>query len=87
MEGGEVKMIGEGSVEFINGRFSTSDPEKQYWLDKKPGYGSTEEQWKRNWYSKDELLADKEAQLNSAQMRLEADRNDLLAQTKQRVGA
>jgi hypothetical protein len=27
MEGGEVRHVGEGSVEFINGRFSSKDPE------------------------------------------------------------
>src|SRR5213082_4502 len=32
MEAGEVRMVGEGFVEFIRGRFSTADPEVQYWL-------------------------------------------------------
>src|SRR5689334_40466 len=32
---GEVQTVPGGYVEFIQGRFSTSDPEQQYWLDKK----------------------------------------------------
>lgn len=87
MESGEVKMIGEGSVEFINGRFSTKDPEIQYWLDKKPGYSATEDQWKRNWLTKDELLAEKELQLQAAEQRLENERNELLSSVKQKVGS
>ena len=87
MEGGEVRMVGEGSVEFLNGRYSTSDPEKQYWLDKKPAYSASEEAWKANWLSKDELLAEKELQLQAIQQRLENERNELLAQVKQQKRA
>ena len=87
MEGGEVRMVGEGSIEFINGRYATSDPEKQYWLDKKPGYSATEDQWKANWYTKDEMLADKELQLIAAKQRLESERNELLAMQKAQRGA
>lgn len=87
MERGEVKLIGEGSVEFINGIYHSSDPEVQYWLDKKPGYNATEDQWKRNWLTKDELLAEKEAALVAAGQRLENERNELLRMTKaQKVG-
>lgn len=87
MDKGEVRMIGEGSVEFINGRFTTSDPEIQYWLDKKPGYSATEEQWKRNWLSDKELLAEKEIELRAREQRIENERNELLAMTKQKVSA
>lgn len=87
VENGEVKYIGEGAVEFLNGRFTTSDPEIQYWLDKKPAYNATEEQWKNTWHTKDERLAEKELELRALQQRLESDRNDLLAQTRQKVGA
>lgn len=82
MENGEVKYIGEGSVEFINGIFSTKDPEIQYWLDKKPSYNATEDQWKRNWLTDKELLADKEMELARERQRLEHDRNELLEMTK-----
>jgi len=87
MQDGEVRMIGEGSVEFINGRFSTSNPELQYWLDKKPGYNATEEQWKNCWLSKDELLEEKRLELVAMTQRLENERNELLSQTKKRVNA
>src|SRR6185312_8798282 len=40
-EGADVRWVGEGSVTFIRGRFATSDPEQQYWLDKKPCYNVT----------------------------------------------
>lgn len=87
MEGGEVRMVGEGSVEFLNGLYATSDPEKQFWLDKKPGYSATEEQWKSVWLSKTEQLAEKELELRAARERLENERNELLAMTKQRARA
>ncbi len=86
-ENNEVKFIGEGSVEFINGMFATSDPEKQYWLDKRPAYNASEEAWKNTWHTKDERLAEKELELRAMSQRLENERNDLLAQTKQKVGA
>lgn len=80
---GEVRMTGEGSVEFINGVFSTSDPEIQYWLNKKPAYQASTEQWDRVWKTPEERLADKEAQLRAAEQRLENERNELLSQVKQ----
>jgi len=87
MEKDEVRWIGEGSVEFINGMYTTTDPQKQYWLDKRPAYNATEEQWKNTWHTKDERLAEKETQLRAMSERLENERNELLAQTKQKVGA
>lgn len=87
MVDGDVRMIGEGSVEFINGIYATTDPEIQYWLDKKPGYQSTEDQWKRAWLSKSELLAEKEENLRVMQERLENEQNALLAQVKQKARA
>ena len=80
-------MVGEGSVEFINGRFSSSDPEIQYWLDKKAAYNATEDQWKAVWLTKDELFAEKELELKAREQRLENERNELLASTKKRVNA
>lgn len=87
MQDGEVRMIGEGSVEFINGTFTTSDPEIQYWLNKKPGYNASEDAWKRNWLSSDELLAEKELALKAMEQRLENEKNELLGQVKRKVGA
>lgn len=87
IEGGEVRWVGEGSVEFVNGRYSTDNPEQQYWLNKKPFCNATEEQWKRAWLTKEELLAEKELDLLSMQSRLEIQQNELLSQTKERVSA
>jgi hypothetical protein len=82
MENGEVHSVGEGSVEFVNGIYSTTDPEIQYWLDKKPGYQASEEQWKQKWYTSEELIAEKEIELNAKAARLENERNELLTQVQ-----
>ena len=87
MEGGEVRWTGQGSVEFINGRFTTSNPVQQYWLDKKPAYNMTEDQWKNAWLTKDELIAERELNVRALQQRLEAQQNELLAQVKQQKRA
>lgn len=87
MENGEVKWVGEGSVEFINGYFATTNPEHQYWLDKKPAYNATLAQWKERWLTSNERLADKELELTAMATRLENERNDLLSQTRQKVKA
>ncbi len=87
MENGEVKYIGEGSVEFINGRFSTNDPEIQYWLDQKRAYNRSEADWEACWLTSTERLAKKELELVAYEQRLQSERNELLAQTKERVGA
>lgn len=85
MENNEVKFVGEGSVVFFRGRFSTSDPEKQYWLDQKAFYNATEEQWSANWLSEKQQIDMQRIELDAARQRLENERNELLAQTKQRV--
>ena len=83
MEGTDVKWIGEGSVEFINGFFETDDPERQYWLDKNPNCNFTEEQWKNTWLSAEEKVAEKELLLRAREQRLENERNELLSQVKE----
>lgn len=85
MEGNDAKWVGEGSVEFIRGRYTTADPEKQYWLDKKLAYNATEEQWKTVWYSPSQQLEIGRMELKAGQERLENERNDLLEKTKARV--
>ena len=82
MEGSDAKWVGEGSVEFIRGRFSTSDPEQQYWLDKRPSYNATEEQWSRVWLSQNQQLEIDRMQLAADRQRLENERNELLAAQK-----
>jgi hypothetical protein len=86
MEGNDAKWVGEGSVEFIRGRYATDDPEKQYWLDKKGAYNATEYQWREVWYSDAQQLALGKMELAAARQRLESDRNELLSKTKERVG-
>lgn len=83
MEGNDAKWVGEGSVEFIRGRFMTSNPEQQYWLDKRPAYNATEEQWKTVWLSQNQQLELGKMELQAAQQRLENDRNELLSRVKQ----
>lgn len=83
MVDGEVRMMGEGSVEFINGVFSTKDPEIQYWLNKKDSCHASQEDWDRVWKTAEERLADKEAKLRAAEQRLENERNELLVAVKQ----
>lgn len=85
MEGTEAKLVGEGHVEFVRGRYATSDPEQQYWLDKKPAYNATEEQWRGAWYSDAQQLELGRLELAAARQRLENERNELLEKTKQRV--
>lgn len=83
----EVVFAGEGSVEFINGFYATTDPEKQYYLNKKPAYNHTEEDWKSKWLTKEEQLAEREMAIKAKEQRLENDRNALLVKTKERVSA
>lgn len=86
MEGDSVRWVGEGSVEFIRGRYATTDPVKQYWLDKRPEYNATEDQWRSMWYSDSQKLEIEKMELQAARQRLENDRNELLAQTKKKAG-
>jgi hypothetical protein len=82
----EVMFTGEGSVVFLNGFYATADPEKQYYLNKKPAYNHTEEEWKSVWLTKDEQLAEREMALKAREQRVENERNELLAKTKQQKG-
>ena len=86
-ENGEVSWSGEGSVVFHRGRYSTKDPEKQYWLDQRSAYNHSEEEWSARWLSMSQRLQLREQELHAREQRLENDRNELLAQTKARVTA
>jgi hypothetical protein len=85
MRGDEIQWVGEGYVEFIRGRFSTSDPEAQYWLDRKGGF-CTEAEWQAAWLSQSQQLEIREMGLRAREQRLENDRNELLTQVKQQKG-
>lgn len=84
MKGDEVAWEGEGYVEFVRGRFSSSDPEIQYWLDRKGGFCS-QAQWESVWLSQSQQLQLKEMNLKAREQRLENDRNELLAATKEKT--
>lgn len=86
LRNGETALIPGGYVEFIRGRFATSNPEVQYALDKKGGFCS-EERWQQVWLSQAQQFELREMQLRAREQRLENDRNELLSQTKQKVGA
>lgn len=86
-EAGEISYQGGGSITFVRGRFSTSNPEVQYWLDMRPEYNRTEDDWSATWLSKDQQLDLVRDKLEKERMRLENERNELLAATKARVGA
>lgn len=86
LRNGESALIPGGYVEFIRGRFTTSNPEVQYYLDKKGGF-CTEQEWQNAWLSTSQQLEVQRMALNAERQRLENERNELLAQQKQRVGA
>lgn len=86
MRNGEVAVIPGGSVEFIRGRYSTHNPEIQYYLNKKGGF-CTPERWSQVWLSQGQQLDLERQRLNALSQRLENDRNELLSKTKERVSA
>lgn len=84
MRNGEVHIEPGGYVEFVRGRFSSTDPVVQYYLDKKGGF-CTPEQWNRVWLSQNQQLQIREMELKAMEARLENERNELLAHTKAKV--
>lgn len=83
-EGTDTRYVGEGYVEFLRGRFTTADPEIQYWLDRKGGF-CTQEQWDAAWLTEGQQLMKQKLEVEAMRGRLENERNELLAQTKARV--
>lgn len=83
---GETERVPGNYVEFIRGRFASTDPEVQYYLDKKGGY-CTEAQWEAAWLSNNQQLLLERQRLTAMQQRLENERNELLAQVKQQKRA
>lgn len=80
-DGDEVIRIPGGSVEFIRGRFDTSNPELQFHLDRKPGL-CTYERWKEVYWTDNEKLYEKQMELKAAQNRLQSERNELLEKVR-----
>jgi hypothetical protein len=81
---GETQRVPGGYVEFVRGRYSTSDPEIQYCLEKtRSDNFCSEAQWEQAWLSQGQQLELERGKLDSMRLRLENERNELLAQVKQ----
>lgn len=80
-DGDEVIRIPGGSVEFVRGRFDTSNPELQFFLDRKQGL-CTYERWKEVYWTDNEKLYEKQQELKAAQNRLQSERNELLEKVR-----
>jgi len=83
MEGDDVRWIGEGSVVFIRGMFSTSDPIQQYWLDKRPAYNASQAEWNNAWLTQNQKLEIRDMELKAGEQKLINDRNELLSKVQQ----
>ena len=85
LRNGESTLVPGGYVEFIRGRFSTSDPEIQHYLNKKGGF-CNEDRWSAVWLTQNQQLQIEKDRLAAERQRLENDRNELLALQKQAKG-
>lgn len=81
---GELRAMPGGYVEFVRGRYGSTDPEIQYYLDKKGGF-CTEAEWSAVWLSKTQQLQLREMKLQAAEQRLQNERNELLTQVKEKA--
>lgn len=80
-DGDEIIRVPGGSVEFCRGMFETSDPEKQFYLDRKSGL-CTYERWKEVYWTEDEKINEQKMEIHAAQNRLQSERNELLAKVQ-----
>ncbi len=81
---GETQRVPGGFVEFVRGRFATSDPEIQYYLEKtRSNVFCSEAQWEQAWLSQGQQLELERGKLDAMRQRLENERNELLSQVKQ----
>ena len=87
-EGDQITRIPGGSVTFVRGLYETSNPEIQFYLDRKSGL-CTEARWREVYLNDDEKTQIKNLELAAREQRLADRENDLLASVKgrQRVGA
>lgn len=81
--GSDDWAYGGGCVTFENGRYVTSDPVEQYWLDKKGGF-CTEAQWEAAWMSPSEL-EQKRHEKQERELREEAQRLNKLSREIRRL--
>lgn len=80
-DGDEMRRIPGGSLEFIRGQYTTSDPEIQFYLDKKESLCS-KERWEEVYLTDEEKIIIQQGKLANAQLRLQSERNELLEKVK-----
>lgn len=85
-EGDSITRVPGGSVELVRGMYETSDPEVQFWMDKKGGWCS-KERWEEVYLNDDEKVQIKNMELNAREARLADRENDLLSKVKAKQGA
>lgn len=80
-EAGEIQRIPGGIVDFVRGMFATTDPEIQFYLDKKEGLCS-KERWEEVYLTDNEKMELHKLKMQSQFNRLEQNYNELLAKVK-----
>lgn len=80
-EAGEIQRIPGGMIEFVRGLYATTNPEIQFYLDKKEGLCSYE-RWKEVYWSDKEKMEAQRMEMEAQQHRLQQDHNELLAKVK-----
>ena len=81
-DGDDIRIIPGGAVEFIRGRFTTDDPEIQFYLEKKKNL-CNEDRWNEVYLNDDEKMALERMALRAERQRLESFNNDLLRQQQE----
>ena len=85
-EGENVTRIPGGSVEFVRGLFETTDPEIQFYLDRKDGLCS-KERWEEVYINDDERAQMRNMELKAREQRLQDRENELLSMVKKQKSA
>lgn len=75
--GDEFIRIPGGSVEFVRGLYETSNPEIQFYLDRKAGL-CTKERWEEVYLNDDEKLQMQQMKVRADQARIQHENNELL---------
>jgi hypothetical protein len=82
--GGGEKIIPGGNIWFARGLYETTDPEIQFWLDRKGGW-CTKEEWESAYLSREEKLQIREMNLAARESRIISEENSLLERTQAKV--
>ena len=80
-EGDGITRIPGGSVTFVRGLYETTNPEIQFYLDRKAGL-CTQARWEEVYLNDDEKVQMKNLQLAAREQRLADRENELLAAVK-----